>query len=1151
MDKQQEPEEKQPVQELLLKADEVDAGTTIRSPGGTRPLSALSAAGNAPNVSRPVPPARPTLKRETSTPPPPPPSQPPPAPPSQPEDPTDSLSLPQLRQLVRHFPKAEPKAFAYQYQDAQEFAVEVDEWFHYTPSDQDRDYLLAAQEAFEESWQFYSLTVLKRKEATWLNVEQKHQEGYLARLRPQLSHEDITERQRAIAALLYILCGIWKLTACTGQSTSQDTTDGEAVGNATQIVWMHKNVDVVVKNDLLLPIHECMRRALERPMNDIHPKQAGEDAYEGAFDDAQYCEISLCFSCFFMVIESARSRVSMNAGRQIREALLALEPNFLVFITRTVSRLRWDEYYNIPLMHSVQLLWKAILLLFGDNKDHLEKIKATLQPRVDRFSADACKPILTASPLDYHLFRQEITSKYPAYNPPLPLIPLETDQRSILPPLPHQAARTDGFDTFHKTSQLAGSIMHQPVHIATPAPSPPPSPAGPGGKGGKKQNYQTNQNFPFLYPPLDSDSNFIGGKGSTQHQDATVGQRWQGSDVPASILEAGELFASRMRMTRAMRQMWKERDLFMKYDRGWNGSESKSNETSQQEPKVPDEDDQLPDADLQDRMEVVEQYFHCALPDLQSFIIVMMKVMLTNVQDIAVRNNQLQESQSLQGALNRSKSTQNLSNPPNAIPNPPSPPRPSEISLDDLDNIRTREISQKAISACLFLMLKWFKISHILKFEYITQLLLDSNYIQLTLKYFAHQNLEELVSFRYDRDDLSFWRYCQHHSDHPPLSPTSPEHRSDHGDSGDEAAPPPIQRHRRSPTSTSANSATQQHQVQTGTGPDTPVEPTTPTTQFPQQQPLVDELGNPLTEFPSNPLDPSTFSTRHFHTSISLLRILQKVTRQKSHRVLLLVSFKSAQILRRILRVPEPMLRLYVLKLFKSQVPYCGRKWRQSNMRVITAIYLHCRPELRDEWLAGLHDAAPGAGMGGPGQEGNGGDYEEAVPLEWGLRGLTFWWMKRKYGDVMKMKAQRNRKDAGKEAEKEYEGEQEVDDDERDFFKRELDAMGWGLAEMGFRGDGEEVGFGEEAPGASGEMHHGAGLNGTQQQQQSQAQPQSQAQHTSGVTTPHPGSAPPRGQDFGPHSGQWAAESPNSEFGPLGIAHGGGNMGSGNLGAWQ
>jgi len=112
------------------------------------------------------------------------------------------------------------------------------------------------------------------------------------------------------------------------------------------------------------------------------------------------------------------------------------------------------------------------------------------------------------------------------------------------------------------------SILHQPVHIATPAPSPPPSPPV-GGKAGKKQNYQTNQNFPFMYPPLDSTSNSAGGKGAAGLQELLVGRKWEGSDIPKSILEAGELFANRMRMTRAMRQLWDEREKFLKFERGW------------------------------------------------------------------------------------------------------------------------------------------------------------------------------------------------------------------------------------------------------------------------------------------------------------------------------------------------------------------------------------------------------------------------------------------------------------------------------------------------------------------------------------------------------------------------------------------------------
>jgi len=161
---------------------------------------------------------------------------------------------------------------------------------------------------------------------------------------------------------------------------------------------------------------------------------------------------------------------------------------------------------------------------------------------------------------------------------------------------------------------------------------------------------------------------------------------------------------------------------------------------------------------------------------------------------------------------------------------------------------------------------------------------------------------------------------------------------------------------------------------------------------------------------------------------------MQKITKHKAHRALLLVQYKSSTILRKGLKIPQPELRLYTLKLFKSQVPYCGRKWRQSNMRVITAIYLHCRPELRDDWLAGSDVDA---------------EVEEALPLEQAIRGLTHWWHLRCYPEQMGQ-------------------EDGVLEQERDFFVKELESMGWGTAATvaGGVSEGADVAFGEEAPGA-------------------------------------------------------------------------------------
>ena len=84
-------------------------------------------------------------------------------------------------------------------------------------------------------------------------------------------------------------------------------------------------------------------------------------------------------------------------------------------------------------------------------------------------------------------------------------------------------------------------------------------------------------------------SNTVGGKGTAELQDKLVGKRWEGSDVPASIQEAGQLFASRMRMSRSIRQLWDVREKFIKYERGWNAS---SKDDDMPEIETSDDDDE-------------------------------------------------------------------------------------------------------------------------------------------------------------------------------------------------------------------------------------------------------------------------------------------------------------------------------------------------------------------------------------------------------------------------------------------------------------------------------------------------------------------------------------------------------------------------------
>ena len=589
---------------IIVKADEVDeAGADISiisdedttesefnariesrrvhdaQPGGSPKILA----NEAPIPLRPL--ARPPMRRETSAPPPPQ-QPPPPAPPRQPaETPgnTDSLSLQQLRRLVTDLPKLEPTAYAYEYADTRPFPEEINEWFQYT--EEERLVLLRAKQNFEEEWEKAQATRTEPSDQALAYTERstatQDRATFVSHQRHNLSSPDIGTRLKALDCLSYIVMGIWGLTAGKDLDEGEDdevsyfgvkSSDPSLNGLRLQLQWIREGVKLVSSQDVASPLIEIL--------TDYYDDDSDSDSQEASSSKpqevtslhfSQQTEINQCLTVLYFIVEVNRIQdpeilvTGSNHHDNFKEKLLLL-------LTKVLAKLRWEESSAFPVPRVLLLYWKLILLHFGDSRK-FDEAKATICK--DNVPDDERKEgFITTSPLDYHLFRQEITSKYPAYEPPLPLIPIEPENNSILPPLPNHVSRRasqnlqspDGVGA----GGASGSILYQPVHIATPAPSPPPSPAGPGGKVGKKQNYQTNQNLPFLYPPLDDTSNTIGGKGSAGLQGKLVGKRWEGGDVPASIQEAGQLFASRMRMSRPLGQLWEVREDFIRQERGWH-----------------------------------------------------------------------------------------------------------------------------------------------------------------------------------------------------------------------------------------------------------------------------------------------------------------------------------------------------------------------------------------------------------------------------------------------------------------------------------------------------------------------------------------------------------------------------------------------------
>lgn len=197
-----------------------------------------------------------------------------------------------------------------------------------------------------------------------------------------------------------------------------------------------------------------------------------------------------------------------------------------------------------------------------------------------------------------------------------------------------------------------------------------------------------------------------------------------------------------------------------------------------------------------------------------------------------------------------------------------------------IDVNRHKEIIVKAISGVLLLLLKHFKINHVLQFEYMGQQLMFANCIPLVLKFF-NQNINSYIGAKNTISVIDFAACVI--GEQPEL--------------------------------------------------------TAETLEIGEQQP---------------------YCWRNVFSCINLLRVLNKLTKWKHSRIMMLVVFKSAPILKRTLKVKHATMQLYVLKLLKMQTKYLGRQWRKSNMKTMSAIYQKVRHRLNDDWAYGNDlDARP------------------------------------------------------------------------------------------------------------------------------------------------------------------------------------------------
>ncbi|ODQ82319.1 hypothetical protein BABINDRAFT_10780 [Babjeviella inositovora NRRL Y-12698] len=385
---------------------------------------------------------------------------------------------------------------------------------------------------------------------------------------------------------------------------------------------------------------------------------------------------------FVLVVYNDQRNASQISDDRIRSDLA--QQDLFSSVIMLIERWRWNPQHSFRIRNLLLVAWKLALVELGGMED-MKRTKAFLRQNAN--IAD-CSSESKVTALDFHVFREDVTAKFPTYNAPVSTLPELFDNPGSLSQL------------IDKPRPLASNSIniHLPtpeIHISTPAPSPPSTPlALPASK--IKRTYQTNQSFPFLYP---SDS-------SDEEGDAS---EHTFENVPYSIKEAGEIIYKNIRRTVTQKQLWLERNALMRQERGWIDTLDEAEDGfiySEETIKA------FPVFEFQIRSLMrTEELYGRIFPNLSSLVYVIVQVIKSNNVHLNLSPNTLVDTEVKQ----------------------------------QLELLRVKELSLKAATGLLLVLGKWFKLSHVLKWTYFSSIIFDNDFYTVVLDLFSEKHPKDEI----------------------------------------------------------------------------------------------------------------------------------------------------------------------------------------------------------------------------------------------------------------------------------------------------------------------------------------------------------------------------------------------------------------------
>ncbi|KAI5965114.1 FAR11 [Candida theae] len=580
--------------------------------------------------------------------------------------------------------------------------------------------------------------------------------------------------------------------------------------------------------------------------------------------------------------------------------------SLLESVVQFIEHWKWHHNNSYRVRYLVLLLNKLLLLEFGD-KDQLASCDAFLNQlhHIKTFdNSNTGKPVLKCSPLDYFAFRQDLLDKYPLYE-----LGGVKDLQDTWLNKSTDSSIEERYKTFmavnaysnslsnsieipktNKSHTVLGQLPAQPVHIATPLPSPKLM-SSDFMSGGEKirKSYQVNQSMPFIYP--------------NEYQDDCS------SNVPYAMLEADEILKNSVYESYSVKRLWSEREKFMKQERGYVDAYDDKDEFDYSFGELRLE---RPEniAEI-DSLERVERFYSETFFRLHSIIEVFMEIIKANRID---RNLSLYEFELNPATSFMVKSTTPHENDEAII-------KVEQLLLSQLEVMNVKEIMTKTAVGIILRLLQWFKKSHVLKYYYLSSLLFDQQFFNISLDFISNgfnnpnnQSLSHQTGEK--RDDLLEYEMMVNQNKLMNPQIKIPKLEFFHNC---------LRMDPKSSDYTFINKS------------------------------FISELPKQYDSKKLSHVYISNFNHNFASILADMLEINNKILiKNQSHRIFSMNDIKPSELFKMILiNYDNEAFSHSILKILKKLVPYQGRKWKSMNMDLISTIYLNCKLSMKDNWLSG------------------------------------------------------------------------------------------------------------------------------------------------------------------------------------------------------